>query len=269
MIESYPLNSDHGNSNRATFGQYQVQFKFFPEEGIVESFCSLFGKPITMIPWPKGKKGGPQKWSGITYEYMSQPKYCRELTQGNIGIINGAKSSGLIAVDVDSDVFVGEFLALGKPWNSTLISRGNRGVKFWFFVDCVYPGSQVLYSQDGVHAGEWRAEGNQTIIHGIHPEGNRYSINAEGKIETISNFEYLAWTDAILPPVFKHKVSPRYTGSTGATGCSLEEQEGNGNRGKPTARLRNLDHEVSRSVENGMRSSWSRLKRLATENMTT
>jgi hypothetical protein len=53
--------------------------------------------------------------------------------------------------------------------------------------------------QSGNEVGEWRADGNQTIIAGTHPDGMPYRFVVEKPVITIDYHE-IVWPDVIRPP---------------------------------------------------------------------
>src|SRR5439155_24671978 len=62
-----------------------------------------------------------------------------------------------------------------------------------------YPASQKLKNSSGSETGEWRADGNQTIIAGIHPNGMPYQVVVENPVITIG-YKAIVWPDSFIPP---------------------------------------------------------------------
>jgi hypothetical protein len=79
---------------------------------IVNYVLGLFATLVLLVSWPRGKKGGPQKWTKITAQDMADPAYLARLAEGNIGVIMGPASGGIGSFDWDDDQLAEEFLAL-------------------------------------------------------------------------------------------------------------------------------------------------------------
>jgi hypothetical protein len=142
---------------------------------IVDYVLGLFATLVLLLSWPRGKKGGPQKWTKITAKDMADPAYLEKLAEGNIGVIMGPASGGIGSFDWDVDQLAEEFLALNPDLRETLRTRGARGCNIWFYPDGQVPASCKLM-RDGQSVGEWRWKGCQTIIWGVHPSGVLYSF---------------------------------------------------------------------------------------------
>jgi hypothetical protein len=56
-----------------------------------------------------------------------------------------------------------------------------------------------LKNEYGDEIGEWRGDGNQTIISGTHPEGLPYRFVVEKPVVTLEYGE-ITWPASILPP---------------------------------------------------------------------
>jgi hypothetical protein len=117
----------------------------------------------------------------------------------NIGIALGKVSNGLVTIDLDQDSYVDAFLGANPLLTKTLRTRGSRGCNVWVRCSSGYPPSQKLKNSSGDEIGEWRADGNQTIISGTHPEGMPYQFAAEHPAITVG-YEAIIWPESILPP---------------------------------------------------------------------
>ena len=63
-----------------------------------------------------------------------------------------------------------------------------------------YPPSCKLKDQSGNVVGEWRFDGNQTIVSGIHPSGVPYRFVVEHPVVTVT-YDQITWpTEDLLPP---------------------------------------------------------------------
>jgi hypothetical protein len=165
----------------------------------IEHLLELLG-PALLLPWPAGSKGGNKKWKHRQLADMNDATYLAKLAKpGNIGVSLGAVSNGLVTIDIDDDSHVEPFLEANPLLRHTLRTAAQRGCNIW--VRCVgeYPRSCKLKNQCGNEIGEWRADGNQTIIAGIHPEGMPYQFVVEKPVITI-DYDAIIWPDAILPP---------------------------------------------------------------------
>ena len=79
----------------------------------------------------------------------------------------------------------------------TVKSNGARGGNIWIRVRGTFPTSGKL-KRNGHAVGEWRAEGNQTVIHGTHPSGKPYTNN--GKRPTEIDFKKIHWPAGLCLP---------------------------------------------------------------------
>ena len=167
----------------------------------VKELRDLLGYEVLLLPWPKGSKGDKRKWGHLTVGDMEKPDYLAKLDHGNIGVALGAKSGNLVALDVDDDSLVEAYLT-ANPWlNTTLQTHGARGRVFWLQMVGDYPAKTVkLTTHSGGEAGEWRAGTNsQSIIQGIHPNGNRYQMM--NKIKPLGvDFVRIVWPKEIINP---------------------------------------------------------------------
>jgi hypothetical protein len=142
----------------------------------VDFLLSLFERPVLLVAWPLGKKGcRGVDFTKITPADMQDPRYLYKLSQGNIGVVQGKPSGGIASIDIDDDQGAEEFLALNPDLKETLRSRGARGCNVWFYPEGNVPRSCHL-KRNGQPWGEWRFNGNQTIIAGMHPTGVPYTL---------------------------------------------------------------------------------------------
>lgn len=131
---------------------------------------------------------------------MDRGSYRTKLERaGNIGVALGRVSDNLVTIDFDKDSYVQAFLAVNPPLGDTLQTRAARGCNIWVRCSGGYPPCRQLKNESGTEIGEWRADGNQTIIPGTHPEGMPYQFVVEKPVITIG-YEAIIWPDSILPP---------------------------------------------------------------------
>ena len=175
-----------------------------PAEPVVR-FRDLLG-PCVLLGIPPGQKG-PRipGWQKLTLADMT-PAHLASLNHDqNIGVVLGAASEGLCTIDVDNDDHLEAFLSLNPCLRESLISRGSRGGNVWIRVQGEYPPSGKL-ALAGEPWGEWRANGNQTVIYGQHPSGCRYQDNAKRPVSI--EFSKLKWLADITLPWEKPEPAP-------------------------------------------------------------
>jgi hypothetical protein len=132
---------------------------------------------------------------------MNDASYSAKLQKAeNIGVALGAASNGLVTIDVDNDNQVEPLLETNPLLRNTLRTAAERGCNIWLRCASQYPPSCKLTDRVGNTIGEWRADGSQTIIAGIHPSGVRYRFVVEKPVITI-DYKDIIWPDNfILPP---------------------------------------------------------------------
>ena len=146
-----------------------------PVEGILRQLGSC-----VLLSIPRGQKAPKGKhlkdWPTWTVDMMT-PQYLASLNHGNnIGVSLGKPSDRLCTIDFDNDALLEEFLELNPDLRETLISKGARGGNVWVRITGDYPKScKLVQKQDREKVGEWRADGNQTVIYGQHPKGAQLS----------------------------------------------------------------------------------------------
>ena len=153
--------------------------------------------PCVLLPIPLGEKGPRTKdWQKLTPADMSP--YLASLNHGhNIGVSLGAASEGLCTIDADNEEFLESFLSLNPAFRESLISLGARGGNVWLRIQGQFPPSGKL-KLDNKPWGEWRADGNQTVVYGKHPSGCEYRNNGKRPLEI--EFEKIRWPDGLGAP---------------------------------------------------------------------
>lgn len=178
--------------------------------------------PAVLIPIPKGQKGPKlQGWHKLTLGDLT-PDYLAGLAGGNVGVSLGSASGGLVSIDADSDEFLEAFLATNAHLQGTLITKGARGGNVWVRIKGDFPKAGKLKTADGAPWGEFRADGNQTVIYGTHPSGCQYTHNS--KTPLCVEFSTIKWPTGLrMPWVEGAKVpipapkSPSFTNGAGAS----------------------------------------------------
>jgi Family of unknown function (DUF5906) len=168
----------------------------------------LLGNDVVLLPIKRGHKGPSGKemagWHTFTPAKMQEPEYLAHLNHGgNIGVL---LSDGRVTIDLDRDENVEPFLKLNPKLRDTLRSRRKRGCNLWVRIKGTYPKSSKLRTRGGKEWGEWRADGNQTVIYGEaidrkkgETEPTTYKI--ENRAQPIElAFDEIHWPDELLLP---------------------------------------------------------------------
>lgn len=153
---------------------------------------------MLLLAWPLGKKGTKKPWGHLTIKEMGKPEYLRSLEKGNIGVALGEKSGGVCSIDFDDDALLERFLERNPVLSLSLRTRGARGGNVWLRCNGEYPASKKLKLTGGDAVGEWRANGNQTIISGRHPDGCDYQFIVEDEVLEI-DFSEIVWPEELQP----------------------------------------------------------------------
>jgi hypothetical protein len=131
----------------------------------VNKIRDLLGHDQVLLPIPRGhKRPSFEDWQNTSPDYMKEPEYLAQLAKGNIGVLLGHDQ--LVTIDLDLDEAVEPFLNLNPKLHGTLRTKRARGCNFWIRIKGKYPKPCILQTQNGARWGEWRADGNQTVIHG-------------------------------------------------------------------------------------------------------
>ena len=138
-----------------------------------------------------GKQPVAKGWQKKSLDHMT-PEYLAKLNGGNIGVALGKASGGLCAIDIDDDRMVQGFLDLNPGLADTFRTHGARGCQFWIRVKGDYPPTRKL----GDGAGEFRANGSQSIVWGIHPSGKPYEWVVDKPALEIT-YDSLHWPDGL------------------------------------------------------------------------
>jgi len=94
----------------------------------VSHLCELLG-PAVLLPWPSGSKGNRRKWKHLQLTDVNDASHLAKLNRArNIGVALGKASNGLVTIDFDKDGYVDAFLAANPLLETTLRTRGSRGV---------------------------------------------------------------------------------------------------------------------------------------------
>ena len=160
----------------------------------VESIRTQLAGPAVLLPIPSGEKGPCiPGWQHRTLADMQRPEYLASLNHGgNVGVLLGAASSGLCALDFDTDADANTFLAANQKLGGSFRTRGARGCQVWVRMCGGYPPSCNIKDATGRKVCEWRADSRQSIIWGKHPTGVNYQWQVDAPpLETA--FEEINW----------------------------------------------------------------------------
>ena len=211
------------------------------------------------INWPKGVKGTNQPWKHLTLEKMT-PDYLAALKTGNIGVSLGDASEGLCAVDVDQDALVESFRKANPQLADTFQTHGRRGCVFWFRLLGACPRSRTLKDSSGNSVGEFRSNGNQSIVWGIHPDTKSpYQWLVKKPVMKIE-LDSICWPTGIVNP-FAPDNSPQQNLPQGdspegliAEGSPPLSMLGLGAVGAPAV-IGAITSEIEQAVKHGVQSS--------------
>jgi hypothetical protein len=167
----------------------------------IDEAYALLGKNTALIPIKeKSKSPALESWKELSPEDTKTETFQKTLRAATgVAVIQGDRSSGLWSIDVDSDEVMETFVKNNPSMKDTLITRGQRGANFWFRSTGECP---CFKKYDW---GEVRSEGVYTILYGIHPCGESYSVlnMAEPIILELENVE-LPSHGVVFPPKPKH-----------------------------------------------------------------
>jgi hypothetical protein len=170
-----------------------------PASNRISHILSLLG-PALLLPWPAGCKGSRKKWKHLQLTVMNAPSHLAKLASGtNIGVALGKVSNGLVTIDFDHQDYIKPVLEANPLFRNTLCTTARRGCNIWLRCTTNYPRSCNLRNRSGEEIGEWRADGNQTIVAGTHPDGVPYRFVVEKPVITI-DYRKIVWPNVIVPP---------------------------------------------------------------------
>jgi phage/plasmid-associated DNA primase len=175
--------------------------------------------PAVLIQIPSKEKGPRLKeWQKLTLADMT-PAYLQGIIPDqNVGVVLGRASGGLVTIDCDSNEYLEEFLQFNPDLKSSLISKAQRGGNIWLRMGSEYPVSSKIKTTNGMPWGEFRADGNQTVIWGTHPSGVKYENN---KLPPLGiPFESISWPAGLYLPWKKTPTETR-THRKGSINSSL------------------------------------------------
>lgn len=163
---------------------------------VIETIVADLRGPAVLLAVPRGKKAPRAAgWQKHTLADMTRPEYLASLNHGgNVGVLLGHASAGLCALDFDFDADADLFLCLNPALASALRTRGARGCQVWVRIEGEFPPSGDAKDEAGRKAAEWRADGRQSIIAGVHPSGVDYRRLVDAPPAALA-FDALRWPE--------------------------------------------------------------------------
>ncbi|MBE7157219.1 MAG: bifunctional DNA primase/polymerase [Rhodospirillales bacterium] len=132
-------------------------------------------------------------WQKVRRDSMDDPEYLASLNHGgNIGVLLGTASGGVCAIDFDADADADAFLASNPGLVSSFRTRGARGCQVWILAQGAFPPSGDAKNASGSKVAEWRADGRQSVVWGIHPDGHEYRWLVDAP-PLLYHFEQILW----------------------------------------------------------------------------
>jgi hypothetical protein len=162
-----------------------------------QDIYDLLGLPVVLLPVPLKEKGCRKpNWQNTTWDQTQEPDWQQELLDGNISILTGKASNGIVAIDFDSDECLEKFFTLNPTFTKSTRTKGYRGAVIWIQVKGDYPAQHNFKIEDKVFA-EWKSTRGQQNISGVHPKGIPYHfIVKEPPLEIC--FDEIVWPEPIL-----------------------------------------------------------------------
>ena len=156
----------------------------------LDKVFELLGTDAFLVPGIWGTKTPAVTYAQRPFEATQTPAYRYALASGefNIAVYLGQVSSGLCALDFDSDEDLEAFLAVNTTLATTTRSRGSRGGMVWLRIEGEFPVSCKTPQF------EWRANGCLSTIYGRHPKGMDYTLQVAGPPVTVK-FSEIQWPD--------------------------------------------------------------------------
>ena len=192
----------------------------------------LFGRTVVLLKIaPRSKRPIEPGWENKREADMTK-EFVASLN-GNIGILHGLPSGGLLGIEWDERSVASQFY-LANPWaQHCLWSKAKRGPCFWVYIEGNYPPNHDFYDRQGKRVGEWRADGRQTVFTGTHPDGMEYK-HSEFPPARIK-YSDIVWPDGILKE--KPKAPPPDVHTTLVAKCGapfiINPQTGNMSKFNP------------------------------------
>jgi hypothetical protein len=167
-----------------------------PSINVRKTARSYIRKGYAPVPIPSGKKSPTLKgWPKLRISEDEIAEYFD--SRGNIGLILGKASGGLVDVDLDS----GEAIKLAEyflPSTSMIHGRRRKRTSHFWYLAQPTPEPAKFSDTDGVCLAELRSDGQQTVVEpSIHPSGDAILWEEDGEPAPV-DAEKLRWRVARL-----------------------------------------------------------------------
>jgi hypothetical protein len=198
-----------------------------PSLADVRALLERDGKRPVLLYIEKGQKRPPNKnWQETTYEETQESYYQNYLEKfPNTGVLLGGPDN-LCSIDCDTELFMAAFIEINPCFASTLISVAERAGQFWGYITGARPhkieylkvrkesplaiGAKKIEADGTVKVGEFRGEGGQSVIRGIHPHGMPYRWACSGP-PIVLDFTEINWPPDVIIPWGKDRRSTQST----------------------------------------------------------
>jgi hypothetical protein len=177
-----------------------------PQKLTIARIYELFGN-VVLLPLLNGEKyTNDEGWQKTTFTQTKSPEYQRKLIGSpNVGMLLGEASGNVYAIDADSDQAAETFLLLNPSLTRTTRTKGNRGCHFWVRPKGNYPKKTVSLKIGENKWGEWRGDGGQSVIRGIHPGSKKpYQLLVDAPPLEIA-FDQIKWPPELVVPWLQHE----------------------------------------------------------------
>jgi hypothetical protein len=215
---------------------------------VLTPLLALLGDDLLFIPeYRQEKRPRLVGWNKLIYNNLPS-HYDKALADsigegGNLGILLGAPSGNICAIDLDRDLAVEPFLGENPRLRETLCTTGSGiGAQFWVRMRGRYEPKVLKISvtptlakkynvtmnpdTETYDVGEWRGAQKSTIW-GVHPNGKEYRMLVERPVIEVK------FTDIILPLGWRlRKIRPTEFGPAPVTEDDLINSTAEGRREK-------------------------------------
>jgi hypothetical protein len=197
---------------------------------------------VLLILKPGDKNPVDKGWPKITFEATQTADYQYRLEHAtNVGVLLGAPSQNLCALDPDTDPFLEDVLSRNPEFADWFRTRGAKGGQIYFHCNGPRPtkkgiikvpkdsplavgakvgkDGKIKIDKDGlVQIGELRVEGCQSVLIGIHPDTKEHYSwpcdNPPGELDDLDKINWhpdviLSWKNGNAP----HEEGPFEEGS--------------------------------------------------------
>lgn len=108
----------------------------------IASVHEMLGMPAALLPiYPRSKVPALRRWQRLSTDYLDLPEFIGMfgVPDRGVGVLLGAKSQGLVALDFDDMDALDAFVQLDLELRQTLTTQGSRGATLWLVMTGAYP----------------------------------------------------------------------------------------------------------------------------------